>query len=115
MADHVQRVMKPNFAASWDEVGEENQVEETFALSSMKDIPGELRSQPDWPAWHKWTDAREYSLSCSKRSRVQNMITNLVSQCHQLVGHPYSLVPTGPLISHFRNLLGNAQWPAVIL
>ena len=43
MADHVQRVMKPNFAASWDEVGEENQVEETFALSTMKDIPGEGR------------------------------------------------------------------------
>ncbi len=40
VADHVQRVMKPNFAASWEEVGEENQVEETFALSSMKDIPG---------------------------------------------------------------------------
>ena len=40
VADHVQRVMKPNFAASWDEIGDENQVEETFALSSMKDIPG---------------------------------------------------------------------------
>ena len=40
VADHVQRVMKPNFAASWDEIGEENQIEETFALSSMKDIPG---------------------------------------------------------------------------
>ena len=32
--------MKPNFAASWDEIGDENQIEETFALSSMKDIPG---------------------------------------------------------------------------
>ena len=42
VADHVQRVMKPNFAASWEEIGEENQVEETFALSTMKDIPGEL-------------------------------------------------------------------------
>ncbi len=40
LADYVQRVMKPNFAASWDEVGEENQVEETFAVSLMKDIPG---------------------------------------------------------------------------
>ena len=36
----MQRVMKPNFAASWDEIGEENQVEETFSLSSMKDIEG---------------------------------------------------------------------------
>ena len=34
MADHVQRVMKPNFLASWEEVGEENEVNETFALSA---------------------------------------------------------------------------------
>ena len=40
VADHVQRVMKANFAASWEEIGEENQVEETFALNSMKNIPG---------------------------------------------------------------------------
>ncbi len=40
MADHVQRIMKPNFLASWEEVGDENQVEGTFALSSMKDITG---------------------------------------------------------------------------
>ncbi|XP_065910406.1 coatomer subunit gamma-2-like isoform X1 [Dysidea avara] len=38
LADHVQRLVRPNFAVSWDEIGEENQVEETFTLSSMKDI-----------------------------------------------------------------------------
>ena len=38
LADHMQRVVKPNFPASWDEIGEENEVEETFALASMKDI-----------------------------------------------------------------------------
>ena len=43
VADHVQRVLKPNFAASWDEIGDENQVEETFALSTMRDIPGEAQ------------------------------------------------------------------------
>ena len=42
VADHVQRVMKGNFAASWEEVGEENQVEEAFALNSMKNIPGKI-------------------------------------------------------------------------
>ena len=42
MADHVQRVIRPNFAASWDEIGDENQVEETFALSTMRDIPGNV-------------------------------------------------------------------------
>lgn len=40
LADHMQRLVRPNFAVSWDEVGEENQVEETFTLSSMKDITG---------------------------------------------------------------------------
>ena len=40
MADHVQKVMKPNFAASWDEVGEENELEDTYALSTMKTLEG---------------------------------------------------------------------------
>jgi len=38
VADHVQKVMKPNFAASWEEVGEENELEDTYALSSMKSL-----------------------------------------------------------------------------
>lgn len=33
VADHVQRVIKPNFGASWEEVGAENELEDTFALS----------------------------------------------------------------------------------
>lgn len=33
VADHVQRVLKPNFGASWEEVGSENELEDTFALS----------------------------------------------------------------------------------
>lgn len=33
VADHVQRVIKPNFGASWEEVGNENELEDTFALS----------------------------------------------------------------------------------
>jgi len=33
VADHVQRVLKPNFAASWEEVGSANELEDTFALS----------------------------------------------------------------------------------
>lgn len=33
VADHVQRVLKPNFSASWEEVGSENELEDTFALS----------------------------------------------------------------------------------
>jgi coatomer protein complex subunit gamma len=41
VADHVQRVMKPNFSASWDEVGADNELEDTYALSSMKTLEGE--------------------------------------------------------------------------
>ena len=51
VADHVQRVVRPNFAASWDEIGDENQVEETFALSTMKDIPG-------------WSASHFYAICC---------------------------------------------------
>jgi hypothetical protein len=40
VADHVQRVMKPNFGASWDEVGEANELEDTYALSAMKTLEG---------------------------------------------------------------------------
>jgi len=40
VADHVQKVMKPNFAASWDEVGPDNEMEDTFALSTMKTLEG---------------------------------------------------------------------------
>jgi coatomer protein complex subunit gamma len=33
VADHVQKVIKANFAASWEEVGGENELEDTYALS----------------------------------------------------------------------------------
>ncbi|XP_070557647.1 coatomer subunit gamma-2-like [Ptychodera flava] len=52
VADHIQRVMKPNFGASWEEVGEENQIEETYALSAksleeaVKNIVTFLGMQP---------------------------------------------------------------------
>lgn len=38
VADHVQRVMKPNFGASWEEIGQENELEDTFALSTVKTL-----------------------------------------------------------------------------
>ena len=40
VADHVQGVVRTNFLASWDEIGEENEMEETFALSSMSSLEG---------------------------------------------------------------------------
>lgn len=41
MSDHIQKVLKPNFAAAWEEVGDDFEKEETFALSSIKTLDGE--------------------------------------------------------------------------
>lgn len=40
MADHVQRVIKPNFGGAWEEIGPENELEDTFALSTVKSLEG---------------------------------------------------------------------------
>ncbi|XP_054751910.2 coatomer subunit gamma-2-like [Lytechinus pictus] len=52
LSDHMQRVLKPNFMASWEEVGDENEMEETYGLASksleeaVKDIVSFLGMQP---------------------------------------------------------------------
>ncbi|XP_036905080.1 coatomer subunit gamma-2 [Sturnira hondurensis] len=38
LSDHIQKVLKPNFAAAWEEVGDTYEKEETFALSSTKTL-----------------------------------------------------------------------------
>uniref|UniRef100_A0A8D3D2J8 Coatomer subunit gamma n=1 Tax=Scophthalmus maximus TaxID=52904 RepID=A0A8D3D2J8_SCOMX len=38
VADHIQKVLKPNFAAAWEEVGDEFEKEETFALASVRTL-----------------------------------------------------------------------------
>lgn len=40
VADHIQRVLQPNFGAAWEEVGDEFEKEETFALSSVRTLDG---------------------------------------------------------------------------
>lgn len=40
MADHMQKVVKPNFGAAWEEVGSGNELEDTFSLASMKTLDG---------------------------------------------------------------------------
>ena len=32
MSDHVQKVLKPNWSASWEEIGGENELEDTYTL-----------------------------------------------------------------------------------
>lgn len=44
VADHVQRVMKPSFAASWEEVGPENELEDTYALSTMHSLEEAIKN-----------------------------------------------------------------------
>jgi len=44
VADHVQKVLKPNFAAAWEEIGDSNELEDTYGLSSMKSVEGQLCS-----------------------------------------------------------------------
>ena len=40
VADHVHKVMAPSFSAAWEEVGPDNEMEETYALSTMKTLEG---------------------------------------------------------------------------
>lgn len=40
VSDHIQKILKPNFAAAWEEVGDAFEKEETFALSSTKTLEG---------------------------------------------------------------------------
>lgn len=42
MSDHIQKVLKPNFAAAWEEVGDDFEKEETFALGSIKTLDGKM-------------------------------------------------------------------------
>ncbi|MCJ8742995.1 hypothetical protein PDJAM_G00088620 [Pangasius djambal] len=38
VADHIQKVLKPNFGAAWEEVGADFEKEETFALASVRTL-----------------------------------------------------------------------------
>lgn len=42
VADHIQKVLKPNFGAAWEEVGADFEKEETFALASVRTLEGKL-------------------------------------------------------------------------
>ena len=38
VSDYVQRAMKANFPAAWEELGAENELEDTYELSAMKTL-----------------------------------------------------------------------------
>lgn len=51
VADHIQKVLKPNFGAAWEEVGDEFEKEETFALASVRTLDGTKELQISTPAF----------------------------------------------------------------
>ncbi len=44
VADYVQRAMKANFPAAWEEVGPSNELEDTYALSTMRTLEEAVRN-----------------------------------------------------------------------
>ena len=42
VADHVQGVVRTNFLASWDEINDDHEMQDTFALSSMESLEGRV-------------------------------------------------------------------------
>uniref|UniRef100_A0A646QGL4 Coatomer subunit gamma n=1 Tax=Hemiscolopendra marginata TaxID=943146 RepID=A0A646QGL4_9MYRI len=44
VADHVQRVMKPDFAAAWEEVGSQNELDDTYALSNVTTLDEAIKN-----------------------------------------------------------------------
>ena len=42
VADHVQGVVRTNFLASWDEINDDHEMQDTFALSSMESLEGKV-------------------------------------------------------------------------
>ena len=77
VSDHIQRVLKPNFGAAWDEVGDEYEKEETFTLSAIKTLEGkgllsraELLTFP--PAGRVWRHSLAHFRSLTERLMGQN-------------------------------------------
>ncbi|RWS30904.1 Coatomer subunit gamma-2-like protein [Leptotrombidium deliense] len=44
VADYMQRILKPNFGTAWEELSEDSEVEETYALSSFKTIDEAIKN-----------------------------------------------------------------------
>ena len=42
VADHVQGVVRTNFLASWDEINDDHEMQDTYALSSMESLEGRV-------------------------------------------------------------------------
>ena len=38
LSDHIQGLIRPNFSSSWDQIGAENQIEETMVLSQSNTV-----------------------------------------------------------------------------
>ena len=61
VADHVQKVLKTNFAASWEEIGDGHEMKDTYALSQMKSLDGR------WP-WREISNMISYTAEVKCKS-----------------------------------------------
>ncbi|CAG2169094.1 unnamed protein product, partial [Oppiella nova] len=52
VADYMQRIMKPNFMSSWDEMSPDCEVEETYALSNFKTIEEAIKNIVSFMGMH---------------------------------------------------------------
>eukprot|EP00069_Balaena_mysticetus_P016954 bmy_09950T0 len=79
VADHIQKVMKLNFEAAWDEVGDEFEKEETFTLSTIKTLEGK-----SWGC--------HFRLACLTRSlaTVEELPPSPTPKSPKIQGHVWS-------------------------
>lgn len=52
IADYMQRIVKPDFPAVWDEFGDENEMEETYALSNFKTLDEAIKNLVTFMGMH---------------------------------------------------------------
>lgn len=69
VADHIQKVLKPNFGAAWEEVGDEFEKEETFALASVRTLDGTQAARNlGWN--HKCTKFKDTEVAFTNNSQA---------------------------------------------
>jgi len=48
LSDHIQAVPKPNFSNNWDQLGQDNEFDETYALSELHTIPDAVKKLQEY-------------------------------------------------------------------
>uniref|UniRef100_A0A8I5R974 Coatomer subunit gamma n=1 Tax=Papio anubis TaxID=9555 RepID=A0A8I5R974_PAPAN len=106
VSDHIQKVLKPNFAAAWEEVGDTFEKEETFALSSTKTLEGEthfaISILPDSNITPNRYICYSRRTPCKKKKNFIKLLLKRPAPClHHLTDQPFSSPSSLPL--HITN------------